>query len=67
MKKEDLLKAEFLKQFKNSGDFSAFLSELHKKGVEMLLESELDAHLGYDKHEKSDNLNARIAKHCQTV
>lgn len=62
MKKEDLLSKEFLKQFANSGEFSSFMSELHKKGIESLLEAELDAHLGYDKHEKRKNTNARNGK-----
>lgn len=61
------MKTEFLKQFENSSDFSAFLNEPHKKGVEMLLESELDAHLGYNKHEKNDPPNARNEKIKKTI
>lgn len=59
MKKEDLLEGDFLKQFKNSKDFGHFVDQLYKRGVEQMLEGELDAHLGYDKHEQSDNPNAR--------
>lgn len=58
MTKEDLLKSEFFKQFKNSKDFSSFMDELYKRGVESMLEGELEAHLGYPKHEQntgSDN------------
>lgn len=59
MKKEDLLSDEFLKQFKTGDDLNNFLSELQKRGVEQILEGELDAHLDYEKHQKSDNANCR--------
>lgn len=59
MRKEDLLNSEFLKQFKNGEELNSFISELQKRGVEQLLEGEMDAHLGYDKHEKSASDNAR--------
>ena len=48
--KEDILNAEFLKQFKDSGDFSSFMEELYGRGTEKMLEAELDQHLGYKKH-----------------
>jgi putative transposase len=41
--KEDLLNSEFLKQFKDSGELDGFLSELHKRGIEKMLEGELDS------------------------
>ena len=50
IKKEDLLNSEFLKQFKDSGELESFLSELHKRGIEKMLEGELDSHLGYEKY-----------------
>ena len=59
MKKEDLLKDDFLKQFKSGEDLEAFLSELHKRGIEKMLEGEIDAHLAYSKHQRSDNPNYR--------
>jgi len=59
MKKEDLLAGDFLKQFKNSKDFGSFIDELYTRGVEKMLEGELDAHLGYDKHQESRTDNAR--------
>ena len=59
MKKEDLLSDEFLKQFKTGGDLYGFLAQLQKRGIEKMLEGELDAHLGYDKHEKTSKTNAR--------
>ena len=59
MKKEDLLTNDFLKQFKTGDDLNNFLSELQKRGIEQILEGELDAHLDYEKHKKSDNANYR--------
>ena len=59
MKKEDLLSDEFLKQFKTGEDLYGFLAQLQKRGLEKMLEGELDAHLGYDKHEKTTKSNAR--------
>lgn len=59
MKKEDLLNSDFLKQFKNGEELNDFLHQLQKRGVEQILEGELDAHVGYEKHASSDSENAR--------
>lgn len=59
MNKEDLLSDEFLKQFKTGDELHSFLAKLQKRGIEKMLEGELDAHLGYDKHDKTDGTNAR--------
>jgi transposase-like protein len=59
MKKEDLFNEEFLKQFKSGEELETFLSQLHKRGIEKMLEGEIDAHLDYDKHQRSDNPNSR--------
>ena len=59
MKKEDLLSDEFLKQFKTGEDLYGFLGQLQKRGLEKMLEGELDVHLGYEKHEKTATPNAR--------
>ena len=59
MKPEDLLNEDFLKQFKNAPELTSFLEQLHKRGIEKLLEGELDAHLDYDKHKKSKAANLR--------
>jgi len=67
MKKEDLLKEDFLKQFKNSKDFSSFVNELYTRGVEKMLEGELDAHLGYDKHQESNSDNSRNGYGKKTI
>lgn len=59
MKKEDLLNDDFLKQFKTGEELHDFLKQIQKRGIEKMLEGELDSHLGYGKNEKSDNPNAR--------
>ena len=55
----DSLTDAFLKQLKTGEELQAFLRDLHKRGLEKILEGELDAHLGYDKHEKTPSSNAR--------
>ena len=59
MKKEDALSEEFLKQFKTGEELFSFLGQLQKRGVEAVLEGELDSHLGYEKHGESSGENAR--------
>jgi transposase-like protein len=59
MKKEDAFSEEFLKQFKNGEELYAFLGQLQKRGVEVILEGEMDNHLGYEKHGESNGENAR--------
>ncbi|MEZ5050719.1 MAG: IS256 family transposase [Saprospiraceae bacterium] len=59
MKKEDLLDEEFLKQFKTGEELSTFLAQLQKRGIEALLEGEMDAHLDYEKYQKRKGENAR--------
>lgn len=59
MNKEQMLSDAFLKQFKTGEELNSFLAELQKRGIEKILEGELDAHLGYDKHEKMPDSNSR--------
>jgi len=59
MKKEDLFDDGFLKQFKTGDELTSFLKQLQKRGIEKMLEGELDGHLGYPKHEKAIGNNAR--------
>lgn len=59
MRPEDLLTDDFLKQFKSREALNGFLGQLQKRGIEKMLEGELDGHLGYDKHEQSTNGNSR--------
>ena len=67
MKKEDLFNSNFFKQFKSSQEFNEFFSSLHKRGIEAMLEGELDAHLGYEKHSKTDHPNARNGHSIKTI
>lgn len=55
MNKEDLLHDNFLNQFKTGDVITDFLKELQKRGIEKMLEGELDAHLDYSKHKKKSN------------
>jgi transposase-like protein len=59
MKKEDAFSEEFLKQFKNGEELYSFLGQLQKRGVEAILEGEMDNHLGYEKHGDSNGENSR--------
>ncbi len=67
MKPEDLLNDDFLKQFKTGSELTSFIEQLHKRGVEKILEGELDAHLEYDKHQKSNNPNSRNGYGTKTI
>ena len=67
MNKEDLLHDEFLKQFKTGEELELFLSQLHKRGIEKMLEGELDAHLDYEKNQRSSNPNSRNGKTKKTI
>ena len=49
----------FLKQLKTGDELNSFLAQLQKRGIEKILEGELDAHLGYEKHEKTGFANSR--------
>lgn len=59
MKKEELFTDEFLKQFKTGDELGSFLKQIQKRGIEMMLEGEFDAHLDYDKHQKAKEDNTR--------
>lgn len=59
MKKEELLNSDFFKQFNSGEELNDFLSQIQKRGLEQLLEGELDAHLGYNKHQTSESNNYR--------
>jgi putative transposase len=43
------LSADFFKQFKDKETFNSFFGKLFKQGMETLLQSELEEHLGYEK------------------
>lgn len=52
MSAKDTIPKDFFKQFKNKEEFHSFFNDLFKQGVEEMLQAELDAHLGYEKHSK---------------
>ena len=59
MKQDAFFDKDFFKQFKSSEEFNDFFSTLHKRGIEAMLEGELDTHLGYDKHHQAGSSNTR--------
>lgn len=67
MTKEDLLNDDFLKQFKNGDELNSFIQQLKKRGIEQLLEGELDAHLGYERHDRSASANARNGHNKKSI
>jgi putative transposase len=67
MKKEDLLNSDFLKQFRTGAELTSFIEQLQKRGIEQLLEGELDDHLGYEKHERTEKTNARNGHTTKTI
>ena len=52
---KEFLSKEFVSQFNNADDLDGFLRDLHSRLYEQMLEGELDAHLGYEKHSASGN------------
>jgi putative transposase len=59
MQTEELFNDDFFKQFKTGKELTDFLTQLQKRGIEKMLEGELDGHLGYDRHEQTAINNAR--------
>lgn len=55
MTKEELLKSDFLKQFSTGEELDSFVKEVFRRGTEQILQAEMDVHLGYRKHGKSDS------------
>ncbi len=51
----EVLRKEFLSQFKTEADVSKFLKQLHAQVLEKMLEGEMDAHLGYEKNSEAGN------------
>jgi transposase-like protein len=68
-KSDELLPKGFFKQFKNKESFGDFFNTLFKQGIEEMLQSELDEHLGYPKHSKQgDNSgNSRNGSFQKTI
>jgi transposase-like protein len=69
MKKEDLqaIAQAAAKNIKTEEDLNEFRQMLTKITVEAALNAELDDHLGYSKHDKSDNDNSRNGFSSKTL
>ena len=67
MKTEDLIPDEFFKQFKTGEELQNFLKSIQKRGIEKMLEGELDAHLDYDKHSPRKEDNSRNGYSTKTI
>lgn len=67
----ELLSKDFLSQFKTEEDVSQFLKDLHAQVLEQMLQGELEAHLGYEKHStdgyhSGNSRNGSFSKKIQT-
>lgn len=51
------LPKDFAKTFASKEDFHSYFESLYKQGIEQILQGELDAHLGYEKH-NTDGYNS---------
>ena len=69
MNKETIeaLAREAAKNIKSEADLNEFRQMLTKVTVERALNAELDDHLGYDKHEKSNSTNSRNGTSRKTL
>src|ERR1041385_6242051 len=63
---KEMLTPEFLKQFKNCKDLNEFIDQLFVKGMEQMLEGELDGHLGYTKH-SPEGINSGNSRNGKTT
>lgn len=61
------LPPDFFKRFKTGEDFTGFMDALFKRGVEELLDGELESHLGYEKHQQAAGSNKRNGKLSKTI
>jgi len=59
MDSKDLVSDEILKQFTTGDELMSFLTSIQKRGIEKILEGEMDSHLGYEKHDKTGSPNSR--------
>lgn len=67
MKTTDVFPDEFFKQFKTGEELTSFLKELQKRGIEKMLDGELDAHLDYKKHDNKKEENSRNGYSTKTI
>jgi len=66
---QNLLPKDFFRQFKSKEEFHLFFNDLFKRGVEEMLQAELDEHLGYTKYarEGSNSGNSRNGTYLKKV
>ena len=57
--KQQFLKSGLLDGITTQEELSSMLKELHSAALEAMLQGEMDNHLGYSKHQQSNNTNAR--------
>lgn len=68
MKKQTELTEDFGQHFKSVEEMESFLKKIYKRGIESMLEGELESHLGYSKHSKSkEGSNARNGHRPRTL
>ena len=67
--KDGKLPKDFAKEFTTKEDFHSYFESLYKQGIEQLLQGELDAHLGYEKHkiEGNNSGNSRNGSFPKTI
>jgi len=65
----NLLPKDFFKKFKSKEEFHSFFNDLFKRGVEEMLQAELDEHLGYTKYAKegTNSGNSRNGTYSKKV
>ncbi len=59
MDSKDFISDEILKQFKTGDELMSFLTSIQKRGIEKILEGEMDSHIGYENHDKTGATNSR--------
>lgn len=59
MQKNNLDIDALLKEFKDNDELNDFINQIKKRGIEMMLKGEMDDHLGYQKNENTNHINAR--------
>ena len=67
--KDGKLPKDFAKNFETKESFHSYFESLYKQGIEQLLQGELDAHLGYQKHKKEgyNSGNSRNGSFDKTI
>ena len=60
---------DFFKQFKSQESFQTYFNSLYKRGIEAMLQCEMDEHLGYTKHtvEGYNTGNSRNGTYSKTL